>query len=354
MKGLRRLARGCLFTIKSEGRDKSFLFWAFAYPLILAVFFKMAFGGVLDMDMEKIRAGIEENNPYRFIIEQIDVIEMQIVDETEGKEAVLRGELDGFINREGGLTVAKSGASQTLLKEILDYILQVYEMGLPYEKFDFEREYVRSVEQKEEVMSVIFYSLIGMCALFGIHSGIEATYHFQGNLSSLGARVQATPIRKYDMVLSAFLVGTLLNLVCNIVLLLFMRYVLGLHLFTDIGRSMVVIGVSNVLGVAMGIFVSASNKMDIGKKSLMAVILNLVLSFTAGMIGADLKLFLQENFPIWSYLNPISIVTDNMYRLNLLSDVRHYGLAIAVLLAETVVFLGLSYIFLRREQYDSL
>lgn len=351
---LKRFARSCLFIVKNEGRDKSFLFWAFAYPLCLAVFFNMAFGGLLNQQTEKIRAGLTEDNPYRMIIEQIDIIDLEVMEEDEGQEAVLKGELVGFIDQEGNLSVAASGSSQTLLREILNYILQVYEMELPYDKFDFHREFVHNAAQREDAMSVIFYSLIGMCALFGIHSGIEATYHFQGNLSSLGTRVQATPIRKHYTILSAFVVGAGLNILCNIVLLIFMRYVLRLQLFTDIGRSMAIIGMANILGVAMGIFVSASNKMDENKKSLIAVMLSLVLSFMAGMTGPDLKILLQEKLPWLGLINPVSIVTDNMYRLNLLSDTRTYVSSLLILLAETILFLGLSYIFLRREQYDSL
>lgn len=353
-KGMESFVRGCVCNAKSVGRDRGFLFWAAAYPLILAVIFNLAFSGMLEGEFEKVPVGISEQNSRMYILEEIDLFELSVMTKEEAKTALQEKKISGFIDDDFSLLVLESGGQQTLIKEVMDHIRQVYAMDLPYDRFHFDKSYIQREQQKEEGASVIFYSMIGMVALYGIYSGISFVQMFQGNLSPVGARIQTTPLRRNRMILSAFATCTLMNLLCNLILLLFMRYVLDLRLFHDIPRSLMLIATGNLLGTALGIFISASNKMAENAKDLLAVGLTLFLSFTSGMNGVSFKLWIRDHFPFFSLFNPVTLMTDTLYRVNLLSDVQGYQKVILVLCAQTAVLLGLSYIFLRREQYDSL
>lgn len=354
MRTFQRIVRGCIFSIKNEGRDKSFLFWSVAYPILMAIFFKLAFGGVMNGEFQKIEIGVDPQNPYISIMETIDVLQVNPLTEDEGKANLKDGKIIGFVDSENQLLVQGSGVSQTVVKEILDSFGQIQAIGLPYENFRFDQKYINQIQQKQEIVALIFYSLIGMVSLYGMYSGIQMVYGIQANLSTFGARIQTTPMGKGSRIVSGFIVGIGLNILCNGLLLLFIRYVLKLHLFNDVPRSLLIIMMANFCGVALGILISASNKMDERVKTMMATITSLVLSFAAGMTGTSLKLSIDRNLPLFNRLNPVAIVTDNMYRLNLLESRATFGAGLAILVAETCFLLILSFFFLRRQRYDSL
>lgn len=351
---IKKFARNCMFNVKLAVREKSFLFWTLAYPILMAVFFHLAFGGLMKDEFEPIKVGISFDNPDTGILRMIDVFRVEEMEEEEAREKLEKGEISGFIDNETSLLVEKEGTRPTVIKAALDLIRQVKHSGLPFENFHFRANFVRHLQQKEASFTVIFYSLIGMVALYGMYNGIQLVYMFQGNLSSLGARIQTTPIHKLQIVVSGFLMGVLLNLISNIFLLLFIRYALGLHLFGDLHRSFLLIVLSNFLGVALGIFISASNKMTDEKKIMIATMTSLFLSALSGMMGPGLKRIFQENFALVNRINPVAVIADNMYRLNFLKDGSAFFEGLLVLGIETLIFLLFSFLFLRREQYDSL
>lgn len=349
-----RFLRDCMFNIKITVREKSFLFWTLVYPMLLATFFNLAFGGLLSDKFEPIKVGISADSSYSAILKQIDVFELQTMKEEEAKESLKKGKISGYIDGEGRLMIEKAGSRATVIKGVLDLIQQVKSSGLPFQKFHFDLDYVKHLQQKEASITVVFYSLIGMVALYGMYGGIQMVYIFQGNLSSLGSRVQTTPVDKLNIVLSGFFIGVILNLMSNVLLILFMRYVLSLHLFGDLNKSLVLIVMSNFLGVALGIFLSASNKLNDEKKTMLATITTLFLSALSGMMGNSLKQVIETYLPVINRMNPVSIIADNMYRLNFLQDGSRFREGMMVLGIETFVFLTLSFAFLRREQYDSI
>lgn len=354
MDGVKSFFRAFVFHIKMTVREKSFLFWTLSYPILLAVFFNLAFGGLLNNEFEPIPVGISPDNQSVSILKMIDVFEVKEMEEEEANELLKTGKIIGFIDENTRLLVEREGTGPTVIKGVLDLIEQVKKSGLPFENFHFDIEYVRHLQQKEASITVIFYSLIGMVALYGMYSGIQTVYSFQGNLSSIGARVQTTPINRLHIVLAGFLTGVLLNLISNLLLLLFMRYILHLDLFTDLSSSLLLILLANFLGVALGIFLSISNKMPDEKKIMLATMTSLFLSALSGMMGPSLRGLIHNKIPVINRINPVSIIADNMYRLNFLNDKSSFGEGLIVLGAEALCFLVLSFIFLRREQYDSI
>ena len=75
-------------------REKSFMFWALAFPLILAVLFYVSFGNPagdgMGEKMQSVPAGVvvtEENPPFSAFLEALDgdVIEIKEYEESEKK-----------------------------------------------------------------------------------------------------------------------------------------------------------------------------------------------------------------------------------------------------------------------------
>lgn len=354
MTGIGRFARSFLFHIKITVREKSFLFWTLTYPILMATFFILAFGSLLNNEFNPVKVGITPNSSYALILKKVEVFDLEEMQEEEAKERLKKGEISGFVTEASKLMVEKEGTRATVIKSALDFIEQIKETDLPFWNFRFDIGYIRHVQQREASITVIFYSLIGMVALYGIYNGIEMVYTFQGNQSTIGARVQSTPMKKLHMIASGFLSGVLLNLISNILLLVFMRMVLRLELFTDYGRSLLLIFAANFLGVSLGIFLGVSNRMAEEMKMMTATMVSLFLSALSGMMGPVVRTLIYQYLPVIHRINPVSVLAENMYRLNFLKDSSFFFEGMLVLVVETLIFLGLSVLFLRRVQYDSI
>lgn len=155
-------------------------------------------------------------------------------------------------------------------------------LNVPIENFDFDVDYILDKNQKSDTIIIVFYSLIAMVSAYGIFPGIEVTSFIQANLSNIGQRVNITPLKKIDFLLSGTIVSLVLNLLANGLLIGFMKYVLKLDLFTEIKYSLIFILIGNLFGIALGIFIGVSSKQNENVKTILGIVTVLILSFFLG------------------------------------------------------------------------
>lgn len=346
--------RNILYQGRNFYRDKSFIFWSLLYPVIMAIFFYTAFSGIMDMDFKNIEVGIEEENPIRPVFESIDILNINIIPEKDSIDKLNTGDIEGFIDNNLNLSVKESGINQTIIKEILDQIKQMGELNVSFERFDFETNYVIDRNQKANSIIILFYSLIGMVSIYGVFPGIEIATTIQANLSNVAKRMNISPLRKGEFLFSGVIISLLLNIASNMLLLLFITYVLKIKLLIDIGPSALLIFVGNLFGITFGILVGVSNKLKLNAKIILSIAITLVLSFFSGMMNPEIKVMIDKSFPIIGKLNPISIITNNLYRINLLGNTNGLDIGIYTLLGWIAVLNLISYGFLRRKTYDSI
>ena len=119
-------------------RNRSLLFWTFAFPIVLGLLFNLAFG-----DLDKI-GGIEQStvgivstneaNQKRFenVLKEIKqdgkvVFKSRVMTKKKAQEQLSDDKLSGYFTideKEIELFVSKSDTQQTVLKEVLNQYLQ--------------------------------------------------------------------------------------------------------------------------------------------------------------------------------------------------------------------------------------
>lgn len=335
-------------------RDLSFTFWGLMYPIILAGFFYIAFSGMVNAELEPINVGIEKGNSTANILQGIDILNVVEVSEKDIVKKLEAKEIDGYIKNDLGLIVDKSGLNQTIIKGILDQVKQSIALNEPIKSLDFEVDYLSGKTQQANGMLVIFYSLIAMVSTYGVFPGIESVNISQPNLSSIGARMNITPIKKSTLLISGMVVGLVINLLSNILLFIFLHFILRLDLYTNLAYSSIFIILGNLFGISLGIFIGASNKKSIGVKVMISIVITMFLSFLSGLMSPDIKVLIDKNLPLLSKLNPIAIITNSLYRINLLNNTHNLTGGILILLMYSFILIGISYFFLRGSQYDSV
>lgn len=351
---MNNIVRESIYQIKNSFRDMGFLFWCLLYPIILAMFFNAAFGGMLNPEIENIDVGIANDNQISYILEEIEFLNVHKVSDDDIVEKLHNEKIDGFVDNELNLTVVKSGISQTIIKEVVEQIKETYKLNRPIDGSEFTTDYVLDINQNSSPLVISFYSLIAMVSIYGMFAGIEISSSMQANLSNIGIRLNASPIKKSTFLLSGVIVALLLNLFSNLMLIIFTEYILKIHLFDEVKFSTIFIILGNLFGVALGIFIGASNKKSLNAKTLMSIGIALLLSFLSGMMGPWIKIVIDKNIPILGRINPVSIITNNLYRINLLGSTKSVEEGIIILILYSIALVIASYIFLRRKSYDSI
>lgn len=351
---MKNILRNCIYQSKNLFRDMSFTFWAILYPIILATFFYTVFSGVTSQEMETINLGIEKGNEIEHILESIDILNLVQVSEDDIGRKLENNEIAGFVKDDLSLIVDRSELDQTVIKGILDQIHQMISFDGPIEDLDFSVDYLQDNTQKSNGIIVIFYSLIAMVSTYGVFPGIETASLSQSNLSNIGARINTTPIKKSNLVISGIIVGLIINILSNILLFLFLKYVFKLELFTNIRYSTAFILLGNLFGISLGVFIGVSNKLDSGVKVMISIIVTLVLSFLSGMMSPDIKILIERHIPILAKINPIAIITNGLYKVNLLDNTNNLASGMIILFVYSLILIAASGLFIRRREYDSI
>lgn len=351
---MKAILRNCIYQGKNLFRDFGFLFWTLLYPLILVTFFYTAFLGITNIEYDNINVGLEKDNSVSAFFETIDIVNVIEVKKEEVNEKLEEGFIDGFIDKNLNIAVSDSGMNQTIIKEVLEEIKQRNALNISFEDLDFTVDYIVGGEQEANGILVIFYSLIAMVSAYGIFAGTEIVSLVQGNLTNIGARLNTTSLKKRNFLISGVIVALTLNMLSNGILLLFMKFILKMNLFTEIKYSLIFIILGNLFGISLGLFVGASNKQSVGVKTMISIMIMLFLSFLSGLMSPDIKVMIDKKFPTLDKINPVSAISSNLYRINLLKNTKGIGNGMLLLIFYSILLLLGSYLFLRRQNYDSV
>lgn len=344
------------YTLINLSRDKMFVFWTFMYPIILASFFYLAFGKLLTAPDFTIQVGIHPENQIKGILKDIEILKLQEMDSADVEKALTEKEISSYIDKDSNLVVMQSDMSQTTVKNILDSIKQMFyffENSNTISEIDFSKRYVEVKEQSISPMSIIFYTLLAMVSFYGFFGGIEIMSNFQANISELGKRMNLSPIKKGRYILSAVLITFGLNVFANLTVILFINYVLKIELFVNYGQSILMVLLGNIWGICFSIYIGSESRISAPMKNVIGIALPIFLASLAGMISVDIKGMILKHFPIIDRINPISIITNGLYRANLLSRPEIVWEGVGILLGMSFFFIILSVQALRRNQYDS-
>lgn len=351
---MKNILRNSIYQGKNLFRDIGFTFWGLMYPIILAGFFYIGFSGITNYSLETINVGIDKENHVSYILQDIDIFNVVEISKDDVNESINLGVIDGYVDKNLDLIVDKSELDQTIIKGVLDQIKQTIALNEPMENLDFSADYLEGKTQKANAIIIIFYSLVAMVSTYGVFPGIETTNKIQANLSNVGARINITPIKKSTLISSGVIVGLFINLISNIILILFIQFILKLELFTNIGYSSIFIILGNLFGISLGVFIGVSNRKSPGAKTMISIMITMFLSFLSGLMSVDMKILIDKKIPILGKINPISILTNNLYRINILGNTSNLGQGIALLVLYSLILMSASYIFIRRRQYDSI
>ena len=386
------------YTIKTLFKNKVLIFWTFAFPIILGIFFNMAFSNIEKDEMLQIfDIAVVDNEEfktqeiYKEALKELSsddnedkLFNIKYVTENEANELLDNSDIKGYVvfkDNNPQVVVKENGTYQTLLKFVITEISQNKTIveGLSRESiekeiakgnytFDAEKivkDILRKIENEEvnlknisnanlSYMQIEYYTLIAMACMYGGMLGLTAINNCLANMSNKGKRISVSPNKKSIIVLSSAIGSYIVSLTGIALLMVFLKIVIKANFGDNMPLIMLLSAVGDLAGISLGILIASVFKVSEGAKTGITIAITMFLSVLSGMMGVTLKYVIDKNVPIINLVNPNNLITDGFYSLYYYNTLDRYCRDIRYLLIFVAICLIISFVSLRREKYDSI
>ena len=387
------------YSLKTLFRNRMLIFWTFAFPIIMAVFFNMAFANIIETEkFDAIDIAIvknddfENNGTYKMVFDELSnessenhMFNTKYVTEEEANDLLKNDKIVGYMKLEGDnpkVTFVKNGTNQTIFKYVVEEIAQkinlinnIVENEVNKEMMTgnmdvdvnaiVQKAYEMSAQQNEvklkntsnknlNYMMIEFYTLIAMTCLYGGAFGMVAVNQNLANMTNQGKRISVSPIQKTKMILGSVCAGYLAQLLGLALLFAFTIFALKVDYGDNIGLIGLLAMVGSFAGLSIGVAIASVVKASDNAKTGILIGYTMLGCFLSGMMGVTLKYIIDKYAPIVNKLNPASMITDGFYSLYYYDTLDRYFINIFSLLIFAFILIAISIFSLRRQKYDSI
>ena len=382
------------YSLKTLFKNKMLIFWTFAFPLILGTFFKMAFSNIennekLDIiDIAIIQdESLDNNEILKNTFDELSdeenedrIFNTKYVTEDEAKQLLENGDVIGYMKLEDDepkLIFLSSGIDQTIFKYVTEEIMQtsdivknLLEKEIKNGNFnvnveEITKKVVDLTKEKNVKLENIsnsnlsytmieFYTLIAMTCLYGGMLSLVSINNTLPNMSNKGKRIAISPTKKSTIVLSSLASSYVAQLIGLAILFVYTIIVLKVDYGDNTILVILLAIVGSLSGLTLGTFVGTLFKKNENAKTGILIAFTMLGCYLSGMMGITMKYYVDKNVPILNKINPASMITDGLYSLYYYNTYHRYWFNIISLLAFSTILIGISFISLRRQKYDSI
>jgi len=394
------------YYLRKTLRDKAYIFWSLAFPILLMTCFNVTFMGPAkgEVDFKPVKstmiridsgesafadefegvlknlADVEEvkksNMGYDHAV--IELIETTSQEEAEKKILDKELEVLFLVNGEKENIEVKvgDGANMTTLmvaRSITESYRRNYTimkdaaMNAP-DKIEAVMEsiansvsvmkpkstYLGDNENSANVYLWYFYSTIVMGMFFNVTAGIHTVFDIQGNLSGYGMRTSVSPKKKSKILLSAFLARYVLSCAITFFALTVMNRFFDVPLGNRFPHIILFVLVGNLFAMSLGCFIGLFTKGDENQRDNKATALIMISVFLSGEMIVQLPGLFEKYCPIVNRINPATIMNFAFFRLVNYPTLSGFWMNMIKISLVTVVFMAVSIMKLRREKYAAL
>ncbi len=375
-----------IYKLKELSRKYWLVGWNFAFPLVLATAFALGFGNFIKdapENLKTIETGYvkeaKESAGFDTVLEEISkesndgaaiIALSEYSEKDDAIQAMNEGRIEGFfLETEDGIEtiVPTNGFSATILNEIVrqynNYANVVTKIAEDHpEKIKDAMEALsenpaiateHSFGSDTSQYLQYFFALLAMASLFSSWISTHTLEGICANMSEQGKRVECAPTPKFTSIAAGVLAGFLLQLVSNIILALYIQYILKIDLGLPIFSLVLLCSVGSAAGISFGTLMGSILK---DEKLLMVIplVFSMICSFFSGLMWGNIKQIIQYHCPIVNRINPAALLTDAMYVRSTYGATDVYRQDIAIMCVMVAGCLILSSMFLRRRRYVSL
>lgn len=383
------------YTIKTLFKNKSLIFWTFAFPIILGLFFNMAFSSIEKDEMLNTfeiavidNKELEQDNYYKNILETLSkeekIFNITYTDKENADKLLDDNKIEGYFYIEDGksnIAVKENGINETILKYVIQEIEEnkiiiencinkevenniknnIYDKNILeikdniISKINTYNVEIEDISLKNlSYMQIEYFTLIAMACMYGGLLGLTAINNNLANMSSKGKRVAVSPTKKSIIILSSLLGSYLISALGIFILISFLYFILHVNFGSNLLLVIILSLIGSLAGISLGLLVSTCIRKDEGTKTGLIIAISMIYSVLSGMMGVTLKYVIDKNIPILNKLNPNNLITDGFYSLYYYNSTERYLNNIIYLIIFILICFIISLVSLRREKYDSI
>jgi len=385
------------YSFKTLCRSRMLLFWTFIFPILLGLFFSMAFSDIEDNEkLDIIDIAIVPNDSdssFAFFKDAFDTLgdedsENRMFSVTyttleNAKELLDDDEITGYLlfDNDVSITVQSSGINETILKYVVDelssqkkIVSDLMEDAVAKEylsgnrDIDYEKIYagVSALIASSDVSfrdislgnlsytMIEYYTLIAMACLYGGILSMFIVNYKLANMNSVGKRTAVSPVFKGRLIVSSLLASYVVQLFGIFLLLLFTIFVLHVDYGKHLLLMVLLACCGSFAGLSLGVAVAVLVKRDENTKTGILIAITMAGCFLSGMMGITMKYIVDTNVPILNLINPASMITDGFYALYYYQTFDRFIFDIVSLVVFSFVLILISIHGLRRQRYDSI
>ena len=357
-------------------REKNTVFWLLLFPMILAIFFKLGFSGLMDDESFEIIpvAVVCENDEvidiYKEIFGQLeDMLEVTYTDKEAADKLLTEGKVSAVLSVELkenmpvlSMTVEESLLNQSIVKEIADKINEGVRLVVTGEaegegvfKVLSAENVLNNVQlsgEKQDYIAAWFYTILGMAAMYGSLLGISIIKMIQANQSAEAMRYNLAPTSKMKGFGAVFAAGATLHSINMLLIYLYLRYIMNINFGSRQGFIILASIVAGITGIAVGAMISVLVKSSENIKMGICLAISMLGSYLAGMMDNSMKYRVMQSMPAVEYINPVGLLTDAYLKLFYYKDLSYFWSDIINLIVIMAVCMTVTIIVLRRQRYD--
>lgn len=386
------------YIFKALLKNKMLIFWTFAFPILLGIFFNMAFSDLENnekLDIIDIAIVNDEQFNTNLIISESfknlsdkenenRLFNIEYVNEKKAKDLLEDKKITGYVIIEDELpkvVIASNGINETVLKYVTEEITQNYlivsdlsqtkikqlmasgDINIDYNKIyqgvisiiNNTKVNIENKSSNNLSYTVIeFYTLIAMSCLYGGMIGMTAINYTLANMSNKGKRIGVSPVSKSKTILSSVCASFLIQLIGVFLLLFFTIFILKVDYGSNLLLVIILAIIGSLAGLTLGLTISVLLKSNENAKTGIIIAFTMVCCFLSGMMGITMKYIIDKNIPIINKINPAAMITDGFYSLYYYDTLDRYFLNIISLIFFSIIMIIIATISLRRKKYDSI
>ena len=320
------------YTIKTLFKNKILIFWTFAFPIILGIFFNMAFSNIEKDEKLKVfdiavvnDSQFENQKIYQEALKELSaddsenkLFNIKYVKKEKADSLLDDSDIEGYIifkNEEPQVVVKKNGTYQTLIRFVVteigqnkaiieDLTKKTVENEIAKGSTSFDPEKIAKdilekinngqVNMKNisasnlSYMQIEFYTLIAMACLYGGTLGLTAINTCLANMSSKGKRISVSPNRKSIIVLSSAVGSYIVSLVGIAILMAFLKFVIKVDFGGNLPLVLLLTLIGDLAGISLGVLIASVLKVSENAKVGITIAVTMFFSVLSGMMGVAL------------------------------------------------------------------
>lgn len=375
------------YNLKALFKNKGLIFWSFAFPIIMATLFNMAFGNWEESEkFTSINIGIVTNEYFdnNIIAKNVfnslsdgdnKIFNITYASKDEVTNLLIDKKIEGIIeytDSHPNIIINSNSVSSTIIKSVVDEIetnntifSDLIKSG-KYASNDMEEQVNKIIERinsttintkdisvkKLDIAVIEYYSLLAMTCLYGGFIAMSAISNSLSSASNRGKRVAISPIKKSTAILSSLCASFIVQLIGTLILLIYIN-IIGVNLYTNL-ISLFVITILGVLsGISIGLIVSVMINKSEDTKLGIIIAISMALSVLSGMTGVSLKYVIDSKIPFINKINPAAMITDGLYAVYYENSTRFLNNIISLIIFISLLIV-ISILYMRRKKYDNI